>query len=87
MHGSTKVKKIAFRLDTESFLFSPWCTWYNCCPFVWSLGTLHHWIARKFDLMLEITVICKPAEFYSETAVLKLTNYFCFIYFTTEADS
>ena len=37
--------------------------------------------------MLKITVICKPAEFYGETAVLNLTNYSFFIYFTTEADS
>jgi len=37
--------------------------------------------------MLNITVICKPAEIYSETAVLKLTNYCFFIYFPTEADS
>jgi hypothetical protein len=29
--------------------------------------------------MLKITVICKPAKFYSETASLKLTNY-CFFY-------
>jgi len=37
--------------------------------------------------MLKITVICKPAEFYRETAVLKRPNYCFSIYFTTEADS
>jgi len=37
--------------------------------------------------MLKITVICKPAEFYSKTTLLRLTNYCFFIYFTTEADS
>jgi len=40
-----------------------------------------------FYLTLKITVICKLAEFYSEAAVLKLSNYCFFIYFTTEADS
>jgi len=38
---------MAIHLDTESFFFSLWRTWYNCCPSVWRLETLHHWIAKE----------------------------------------